>query len=130
MSAELRQVVVVDAEDGPELAIVAGDGTARAVIWPGMGARLRSMHRISLGPAAGTIELTHPSDAVYYVISGGGEAADHDAGEHLQLVAGSMIHVDGGTAYELIAGGDGMELVGGPSPGDPSLYPSIAGASG
>lgn len=126
MSDQLDQVVVVDAEDGPELPIVAGDGTARAVIWPGMGARLRSMHRISLGPGARTVQTTHSSDAVYYVIAGGGEACDRHAGDESAVVPGSMVHVDAGTAYELIAGPEGMELVGGPSPGDPSMYAAAA----
>jgi quercetin dioxygenase-like cupin family protein len=127
MSARPAEVVVTGSEEGPELGIVAGGGSARAVIWPGMGARLRSMHRISLAPESRTIELTHPSDAVYYVISGGGEAVDRTAGERGALVEGSMVHVDAGTAYELVAGGDGMELVGGPCPADESLYERAGG---
>jgi mannose-6-phosphate isomerase-like protein (cupin superfamily) len=123
MTASLREVVVVPgAGDGPRLDIVTGAGSARAVIWPGMGATLRSMHRISLGGEARTVELTHRSDAVYYVISGDGAAIDRTTGERNALVEGSMVHVDGGTRYELAAGGDGMELVGGPCPADASLY--------
>jgi mannose-6-phosphate isomerase-like protein (cupin superfamily) len=123
MSAALREVVVVPgAGEGPPLDIVTGEGSARAVIWPEMGATLRSMHRISLGRDARTIEMQHPSDAVYYVISGGGAAADRTTGERQALVEGSMVHVDSGTRYELAAGGDGMELVGGPCPADASLY--------
>jgi mannose-6-phosphate isomerase-like protein (cupin superfamily) len=128
MSAELREVVVVPgAGEGPELDIVAGEGTARAVIWPGMGATLRSLHRLSLGADARTVELTHPSDAVYYVISGGGSAVDRTTGERSALVEGSMVHVDAGTPYELVAGGGGMELVGGPCPADASLYERVGG---
>jgi mannose-6-phosphate isomerase-like protein (cupin superfamily) len=122
MSTPLAEVVVTPADRGPELQIVTGDGTAHAVIWPGMGARLRSMNRISLGGGARTIPLTHPSDAVYYVISGSGEAVDGDTTERGALVEGSMVHVDAGTPYELVAGEDGMELIGGPCPADPSLY--------
>ena len=73
MSASLGEVVVTPVDKGPELAIVAGAGSAHAVIWPGMGAELRSMHRISLASGSRTVEMTQPSDAVYYVISGGGE---------------------------------------------------------
>jgi quercetin dioxygenase-like cupin family protein len=123
MSADLREVVVVPgAGEGPQLDIVTGAGSARAVIWPEMGATLRSMHRISLGREARTVELSHPSDAVYYVISGDGAAADRTTGERNALVEGSMVHVDAGTRYELVAGGEGMELVGGPCPADASLY--------
>lgn len=123
MSERLREVVVVDSEGGPELPIVLGQGRAWATVWPGMGARLRSMHRVSLGPGARTVEMTHVSDAVYYVISGHGETLDREAGTSHTLVTGSMFHVDVGTPYEVIAGEKGIELVGGPSPADPSLYP-------
>jgi mannose-6-phosphate isomerase-like protein (cupin superfamily) len=127
MSAPLAEVVVAGADKGPQLAIVAGEGAARAVIWPGMGAELRSMHRISLAGGSRTIELTHPSDAVYYVISGAGEAVDSGAGERGALIQGSMVHVDGGTSYELVAGNEGMELIGGPCPADPGLYEGVGG---
>lgn len=127
MSDRLAEVVVTAADRGPELPIVAGDGAAHAVIWPGMGAELRSMHRISLGGEARTIEMTHPSDAVYYVIAGGGEAVDRDTDERGALVTGSMVHVDAGTPYELVAGGEGMELIGGPCPADASLYEGVGG---
>jgi quercetin dioxygenase-like cupin family protein len=127
MSERLAEVVVASAAEGPELAIVAGAGTARAVIWPRMGAELRSMHRISLGGGSRTAPLTHPSDAVYYVIAGGGEAFDRATGDAGALIEGSMVHVDAGTPYELVAGDDGMELVGGPCPADPSLYEGVSG---
>jgi hypothetical protein len=127
VTAGLGDVVVVDPDGGPELALVAGEGSARAVVWPGMGAQLRSMHRISLGPGSRTIEMSHPSDAVYYVIAGDGEAVDPRAGDVSPLVTGSMAHIDAGTAYELVAGERGMELAGGPCPADPSLYPHGAG---
>jgi hypothetical protein len=126
MSPALGEVTVVGGEDGPLLDIVEGEGAARAVIWPGMGARLRSMHRISLGSGSRTVALQHETDAVYYVIEGGGEARDPGSGTAEPLVTGSMIHVDRGTTYALVAGGGGMEIVGGPSPADPALYPAEA----
>ena len=43
-------VVIVDAATGPSLDIVQEGGSARAVIWPGMGAELRSLHMIALEP--------------------------------------------------------------------------------
>lgn len=123
MSAHLGEVVVVDGDGGPALDIVAGDGSARAVVWPGVGARLRSMHRISLGPGARTVELSHPSDAVYFVITGSGSAADRSDGGEQALVEGSMVHIDAGTTYALLAADAGIEIVGGPAPADPALYP-------
>jgi hypothetical protein len=38
-----------------------------------------------------------------------------------------MVHVDAGTPYELVAGDEGMELIGGPCPADPSLYEGMSG---
>ncbi|MSO42021.1 MAG: hypothetical protein EXQ70_09065 [Solirubrobacterales bacterium] len=122
---ELGEVAVVDAQLGPELAIIDRGGSARAIIWPGMGAELRSMHTISLGVQGRTIRLTHPSEAVYYVISGSGAVCIDPNAPKEALVEGSMVHIDPGTAYALCASSDGMELVGGPAPADPALYESL-----
>lgn len=124
MSAGDR-VQVLDAQGGPELAVVESGGTATAVIWPGMGADLRSMLRLSLDGGGSTVRLSHPSDAVYYVISGGGEVTDGEGGEGQELVEGSMVHVDAGDSYALRAGPDGLEAVGGPAPADPALYGGV-----
>jgi mannose-6-phosphate isomerase-like protein (cupin superfamily) len=70
------------------------------------------------------VRLQHATDAVYYVISGSGEAVDGHAAVTGSLVEGSMIHVDAGTPYKLVAGATGLELVGGPAPADTSMYPA------
>ena len=95
-------------------------GTARAIVWPGVGAQARTMHLVTLPPGAGTLELTHPGEAVYYVVSGGGTV--RDAGSETELREGSMVHVEPGTAYAFAAGGEGIAIVGGPGPADPALY--------
>ena len=115
-------VRVLDADVGPALEIIEGAGEAHAIVWPGMGAALRSLHRISLGEGASTIELSHPGEAVYYVIEGSGEATDPSSGTTHELVQGSMLHVEPGTPYVIGAGQDRLELVGGPSPPDPGMY--------
>lgn len=121
--AERDAVQILDAgPDCPRLDIVEGDGEARAVVWPGTGATLRSLHRIALAPGSRTIALTHPSETVYYVIEGGGEAVDLDLDETHALVEGAMAHLDPGTAHRLRAGDGGMVVVGGPCPPDPALY--------
>jgi quercetin dioxygenase-like cupin family protein len=122
MMGRVDEIQVVAMQDGPALAIVEGEGTAHAVIWPGIGAQLRSIHRIELARGASTIRLRHPSEAVYYVIEGSGETVDVDAAETKALRPGSMVHVDPGTTYVLSAGEQGLSLVGGPSPPDPALY--------
>jgi quercetin dioxygenase-like cupin family protein len=115
MSADDEKVQVLG-PDGPEVPLVESGGSARALVWPGIGARLRSMHLISLEPRGRTRPQCHDAEAVYYVIEGGGSIA----GEPLE--EGSMIHVAPGSEYVLEAGGDGMQVVGGPSPPDASLY--------
>lgn len=124
--AAVGEIQVVALDDGPSLPVVEGEGTAHAVIWPGMGAQLRSMHRIELGRGGRTIELRHPAEAVYYVIQGDGVALDVDAGEQQALRDGAMIHIDPDTTYVLRAGASGMSLVGGPSPPDPALYEDLS----
>ncbi len=124
MSA-LEQIQVLELERGPALAIVSGEGSAHAVVWPGMGARLRSIHRIQLRRGARTITMHHLSEAVYYVVDGSGEAIDVDDGDVQELRGGSMVHIDAGTAYAISAGEDGISLVGGPSPPDPALYEGL-----
>jgi quercetin dioxygenase-like cupin family protein len=121
----LDRVSVFDADGRcPRLPIVNG-GEAYAVVWPGVGAEMRSMNRISLKPGGSTIRLSHPMEAVYYVMDGDGTVSDPDAGTSDALVTGSMIHVEPGTAYVYKAGGKGMELVGGPCPADPALYAAL-----
>ncbi len=115
------RVITLDAAC-PELPIVEANGRAVALVWPGTGATLRSMHHIELGARGSTITLRHPGEAAYYVKSGNGQVADLEAGSEDPLVTGSMIHVEPGTPYRFTAGEEGMVLLGGPSPHDPALY--------
>jgi quercetin dioxygenase-like cupin family protein len=118
-----EQVQVLEGVGGPELpALVTAGGRAWAVVWPGTGARLRSMHRIALAEGGETRRLRHPGEAVYYVIEGEGEVEDLERGSSDLLVEGSMVHVDAGTPYLLRARSGALELVGGPAPADPGLY--------
>jgi hypothetical protein len=117
------RVTVISADERcPRLPIVAGPGEAYAVVWPGMGAEMRSMHRISLKSGGATIPLRHPMEAVYAVIGGAGTVRDPDTGATEPLADGAMFHVEPGTAYVVAAGAEGLELVGGPCPIDPAIY--------
>ena len=104
------------------LPLVASGGEAVAVVWPGVGSRHRSMHRLLLDPGGRTVDLRHPSESVYYVRSGSATVVDADSGEAQSLVEGSMVHVDPSTAHRFEAGEGGSEIVGGPCPPDPSIY--------
>ena len=123
----LDRVAVLDADEKcPRLPLVAGEGEAFAVVWPGVGANMRSMHRITLRPGSATVRMRHPMEAVYYVIAGAGTMRDLDKGTSDPVVEGSMIHIEPGTAYDCVADKAGMELIGGPCPADPELYRGLA----
>jgi quercetin dioxygenase-like cupin family protein len=115
-------------DDCPELPIVEGDGRAQAVIWTGVGASMRSMHRIRLERGARTSDQSHPMEAVYYVMTGSGMVVDPAGGALDPIVEGSMVHVEPGTTYRFEAGPDGLVLLGGPCPVDPALYDHLASA--
>ena len=80
------------------------------------------MHRISLGPGGSTVALSHPMEAVYYLIAGSAMVEDLEQGTRSDLVQGSMFLVDPGTPYRVVAANSAAEIVGGPCPPDPSLY--------
>ncbi len=112
-------------DDRPTLPLVDGEGTATAIIWPGVGAQFRSMHQIVLAAGSSTIPQRHPNEAVYHVTTGTAEVRDLDTDEVAVLTVGSMVHVEPGTGYVFVAGRDGAEILGGPCPPDPALYPDL-----
>lgn len=120
-----RVRILTDDDSCPDLPIVEGGGRAWAVVWPGVGARLRSLHRISLDPRSRTVELLHPMEAVYYIMGGTATVLDKSNGGRQQLRHGSMAHIDPGTPYVFEAGEGGAEILGGPCPPDPSMYAHI-----
>src|SRR5262249_13857671 len=107
---------------GPSLPIVEGDGSARAVIWPGTGATMRSIHLVQLMPSSGTVRLEHRAERVYSVLNGSGTVVGEGPPGHAPLVPGSMVHVGPGTGYRFVAGASGLEIFGGPCPCDPAVY--------
>ena len=109
------------------LPLVETEGNAWALVWPGMGAHLRSMHRISLRPGGRTVEFRHPMEAAYYVISGTVEVHDLDVDLRHKVSTGGMVLVDPRTRYRIAAGLEGSEVVGGPCPADPGLYAAAGG---
>ena len=119
-----EQIQVLDAGDScPSLPLVDGEGSARAVVWPGVGAKHRSLHLFELPVGGRTVEMKHPIEAVYYVIAGTALALDLADGAEQTATTGSMIFIEPGTPYVISADGDHARFVGGPCPPDPSLYP-------
>ncbi len=99
-------------------------GDVRAVVWPGMGARHRSMHYVSLAAGEAGAEWQHEGEAVYYVLSGSGWFEDRATGARHEVRAGLIVHVEAGTPYAMRAR-EPLVCVGGPCPPDPSLYAAV-----
>jgi mannose-6-phosphate isomerase-like protein (cupin superfamily) len=125
MPREIR--VVAESDNLDSLQIIEQAGAAKALVWPGMGAYLRSMNRITLNSGGRTVALRHPMEAVYYVIAGAVNVTDLDAGSDHDVGPGGMVLIDPGTPYSMSSRGDGCELVGGPCPADPQLYEGLVG---
>jgi len=115
------RVVVLPSAHGRPIDLLAGPGAAHIVVGPHMGAQHRSMCRLELEPGSSTRTLRHPSEAVWYVVSGRGEALREGA-DPLSLEPGAMVHVAPAATYALrAADADALVVVGGPSPPDPGL---------
>lgn len=113
---------VVKAGSGRVLPMVTGQGSALAIVWPGMGAQHRTLHRFDLGPWAKTVAQQHAGEAVYVVLEGEPAITDLGDGAVQRLTVGAMVHLDPGTRYSFRAGEAGAVILGGPCPPDPSLY--------
>ena len=122
-AGNLDKVRVIDSRGTlPEVSIVEGAGWAKAVIWPGNGARYRTFQVINLEAGSSTRSLDHRTDSVYYVMRGAGVVEDVKGKTGEAIVEGSMIHIDAGDQYRIRAGETGLELLGGPCPADESWY--------
>jgi quercetin dioxygenase-like cupin family protein len=119
------RVQVLDSVEGPTLPIVEGAGVARAVVWPGMGAESRTLHRITLEAGSRTISMCHPGEAVYFVREGVATVVDADTPHPHIVESGSMFFVEPDTTYAVLASSERVELIGGPSPPDPALYQDV-----
>ena len=115
------RVVVLPPAEGRAIDLLAGPGAAHVVVGPHMGAAHRSMCLVEMEAGSSTRTLRHPSEAVWYVVSGQGEAVREGA-DPLSLEPGAMVHVAPGATYALrSADTETLVLVGGPAPPDPGL---------
>ena len=101
--------------------IIEGNGVARAIIWPGVGASERSFFLIEIEKGSSTKILTHSSESVYFVKEGSGLVCETNVNTNSNLIIGSMIHVGVGTSYSFKAGDKGLVLIGGPCPFDNNI---------
>jgi mannose-6-phosphate isomerase-like protein (cupin superfamily) len=119
-------VRVLRIERGVALPLADG-GEVRAVVWPGVGARHRSMHHVALRPGGATHPQAHPaSEAVYYIVRGEGHIDDLDARTSQPVRAGSFVFITPGTRYRFApSGAEGLVCIGGPCPPDAALYAGL-----
>ena len=123
MAGQQKTVSVIDsATTRKSLPLVKGEGEAYAVLWPGNGAVLRSIHVIELKPGDTTRDLSHRNECVYFIETGEGVIRDLSDDSTQSLIPGSMIHIGPEDAYRIEAGETGMRAIGGPVPVDPTLY--------
>jgi len=115
-----NRIDVISAASGRAVDLTEGQGEAYVVVGPHSGAEHRTMAVVRLADGAATATMTHPGEAVWYVVRGEGVARP-EQGEELELDEGSMVHVEPGAAYSLAAGEKGLELIGGPAPPDPDF---------
>src|SRR5213594_2246348 len=114
----VSQIKVVRLDwDALDLPHAGGGGRARALLWPGMGARERSLCYFELPDGCASAELRHPHETVYYVVRGKGRVVDTDSGAAHAVRAGHMIYLTPNQGYQL--GGPAV-FVGGPCPPDPA----------
>jgi quercetin dioxygenase-like cupin family protein len=118
--------VVRTGVDGIALPLVEGPGRMDALVWTGMGAVHRAMHRVALEPGGRTVRLHHRrSEAVYFVVRGTGLAVEDGRTITHPLRAGMMFHVAPETAYRIQTATGPLVCVGGPCPPDQEMYAGI-----
>lgn len=113
--------VVTPDQWGSDLGLVRG-GSWRTIVGAGNPSACRTLHDLRFTAGSATPRLSHPVEAVYYMIEGTATVTEHLASgvRRHPLGEGSMFHAHAGAVYE-IESGTGARLVGGPSPVDPRL---------
>jgi len=99
-------------------------GMAKAIIWPGMGAKFASMHYVEMKPGEENILHMHEySEDVFYVVQGRGVVVDGNTGKEYPFEKGNFVYVEPGTIHAVKSfGPENFISVGGPAPPDTDLY--------
>ncbi|MBI4495098.1 MAG: cupin domain-containing protein [Chloroflexi bacterium] len=117
------ELSVLDLAGGVEIPLIRPPmpgGYARFPIWPGMGARLRSMNRVAMRPGQENVPHVHPvSEDIFYCLSGTCVVEDGSTGREQPFGRDCLIFIDPGTPHAVRSlGPDDYISVGGPCPPD------------
>ena len=110
-------------EDYKEIPLVQG-ATARVVVWPGVGAKLASLHYVPYEAGQSSVPHLHPySEDVFYIIEGEGSMVEHKGGKEIEqpIRPGSVVYVEPNTVHQVRAATP-LVNVGGPCPPDLEFY--------
>lgn len=84
---------------------------ARAVVWPGMGAKYGAMNYFVMKPGEENVPHIHEkSEDIFYVIQGKGVAIDGDAELKHPIEKGCVVYVEPGTTHMVRSLGPGDYL--------------------
>jgi len=98
-----------------------GDGDARRVVYPEMGAKNITLNYIVFGPGQQFPQHEHgESEDVFMILEGSGVLRQADLERPIK--AGDVVYVPAGEIHGTIAGPNGMVCISCQAPPDPKLY--------
>jgi|AntRauTorcE11898_2_1112593.scaffolds.fasta_scaffold21724_2 quercetin dioxygenase-like cupin family protein len=103
------------------------EGTAKAIIWPGMGAKYGVMNYFVMKPGGENVPHKHDdSEDMFYIAQGQGVVADLDNNIEHPIEAGCFVYVEPGTMHAAKSyGPDDYISIGGPTPPDPEMFKEL-----
>lgn len=98
-------------------------GVAKAIIWPGMGAKFGSMHYFVMPPGEKNVPHSHETmEDMFYVVQGKGYIIDGDNKKHY-FTKGDFVYVPPKCIHAVVSEGpEDFISVGGPTPPDAEMY--------
>jgi len=99
-------------------------GIAKAIIWPGMGAKFGSMNYFVMEPGGENVPHSHKdAEDMFYIASGTGVIVDYDNNIEHPFEPGCFVYVEPNTMHAAInRSNENYISIGGPSPIDYEMY--------
>ncbi len=110
-------------KDFVKIPLVKG-GFAKAIVWPGMGAKYGSLNYFLMKPGQENVPHVHEkSEDIFYIAQGKGVAVDVDNNIEHPIEKGCVVYVEPGTTHTMKSSGpEDYISIGGPCPPDPKSY--------